>query len=254
MPDIVRAIRLPNVNSAASRHRTPGPRYRDGLACARRCSVIIFNPTWDEAVLAAAGVGGVSAVLLHRARRRSLRRRDLGAGGEAAGRRGRFARESALVLALFALWQFAGSFSVLGPEGARDRGRWLWAVERAAHLPSEAWLQRLTLPHPLLIQAFNLYYDILHFPVLIACLIWLFVRHRDRYGEFRITLAVFTGLCLLIQLMPVGRPGCCPGSAWWTRRPCMASRFTRHRAGSRLISSRPCRPSTSAGRSWWRSR
>ena len=169
--------------------------------------MIIFNPTWEESVLAAAGVGGLSAVLLYRGKAIA---RSSGETAALSARRlagaGRFARESALVLVLFALWQFAGSFSVLGPEGALDRGRWLWDVERAAHLPSEAWLQRLTLPHPLLMQAFNLYYDILHFPVLIACLIWLFVRHRDRYGEFRITLVAFTGLCLLIQLIPVAPP------------------------------------------------
>jgi hypothetical protein len=74
------------------------------------------------------------------------------------------------------------------------------------HLPSEAALQRPILPHPVLVQASDLYYDILHFPVLIACLIWLFVRHRERYGQFRITLVAFTALCLLIQLIPVAPP------------------------------------------------
>jgi len=169
--------------------------------------VIIFNPTWGQAVTAAAGLGVASAALLHRGRFVAS------AGGEdAAGRArrltgaGRFVRESALVVALFALWQFAGSFSVMGPDGALGRARWLWDAERVVHMPSEASLQRLVMPHPPLMQAFNLYYDILHFPVLIACLIWLFVWHRDRYGSFRITLVAFTGLCLLIQLIPVAPP------------------------------------------------
>ncbi len=30
----------------------------------------------------------------------------------------------------------------------------------------------------LLVQAFNVYYAVLHFPVLIGCMIWLFVRHQ----------------------------------------------------------------------------
>ena len=68
------------------------------------------------------------------------------------------------------------------------------------------------LPHPLLVQAFNLYYDTLHFPVLIACLIWLFVRHRDRYSPPRTTLVALTGACLLIQLVPVAPPRMLPGT------------------------------------------
>src|SRR5262249_11692344 len=119
---------------------------------------------------------------------------------------GRFGRETALVLALFALWQFAGTHAVLGPGGALGRARWLWDVERWMHWPSEAWMQHLVLPYPYLVQAFNLYYDILHFPVLIACLVWLFIWHRERYGSFRITLVAFTGICLVIQFVPVAPP------------------------------------------------
>ena len=137
------------------------------------------------------------------------------AGRAAAARRlataGGFAREAALVVGLFALWQFAGSFAVLGPAGATGRARWLWQAERVLHLPSEASLQRLALPHPALMQVFDLYYDLLHFPVLIGCMIWLFIRHRDRYGQFRTTLVAFTGLCLVIQLIPVAPPRLLPG-------------------------------------------
>ena len=176
--------------------------------------MIIFNPTWEEAVAGAAGLAGLSAALLYRGKALAgtpaVDKGDEGARTARTARRllasGRFAREAALVVGLFALWQFAGTFSVFGPDGALGRARWLWDAERAMHWPSEAWLQHQVLPHPLLMQAFNLYYDILHFPVLIACLIWLFIWHRDRYGPFRITLAVFTGLCLFIQLIPVAPP------------------------------------------------
>jgi PAP2 superfamily len=117
-----------------------------------------------------------------------------------------FSQETALVLGLFALWQYAGSFAVLGPAGALGRSRWIWHAERVLHLPSETSLQRVFLPHPLLIQFFNLYYDSLHFPVLITCMVWLFVRHRDSYQRLRTTLVVFTGSCLLVQLIPVAPP------------------------------------------------
>jgi hypothetical protein len=114
--------------------------------------------------------------------------------------------ESALLFGLYALWQFAGSFTVMGTSGALPRGRWLWDAERVLHLPSETALQRLVLPHPLLVQACNLYYDILHFPLLGAGLIWLYARHRADYPRIRTTVAAFTGISLLIQLIPVAPP------------------------------------------------
>jgi PAP2 superfamily len=119
---------------------------------------------------------------------------------------GGVAWESALLFGLYALWQFAGSFTVMGTSGALPRGRWLWDAERVLHLPSETALQRLVLPHPLLVQACNLYYDILHFPLLGACLIWLYARHRADYPRIRTTVALFTGISLLIQLIPVAPP------------------------------------------------
>lgn len=119
---------------------------------------------------------------------------------------GGVAWESALLFGLYALWQFAGSFTVMGTSGALPRGRWLWDAERVLYLPSETALQRLVLPHPLLVQACNLYYDILHFPLLGACLIWLYARHRADYPRIRTTVAAFTGISLLIQLIPVAPP------------------------------------------------
>jgi hypothetical protein len=119
---------------------------------------------------------------------------------------GGVAWESALLLVLYGLWQFAGSFTVMGTSGALPRARWLWDAERVLYLPSETALQRLILPHPLLVQACNYYYDILHFPLLGACLIWLYARHRADYPRIRTTVALFTGISLLIQLIPVAPP------------------------------------------------
>jgi hypothetical protein len=179
--------------------------------------VINLDLSWQQAAAGSVSLAAAAAALLRRSR---LMVGGSGPGGDVTqepdlkrvktARRlaaaGGFVREAALVVGLFALWQLAGSFSVLGPDDALNRARWLWRAERMLHLPSEAAIQRLILPHPLLVQAFDLYYDILHFPVLIACLIWLFVWHRERYGQFRITLVAFTGLCLLIQLIPVAPP------------------------------------------------
>jgi hypothetical protein len=122
------------------------------------------------------------------------------------------ARESALLFGLYALWQFAGSFTVMSAAGAVPRARWLWHAERVLLLPSETSLQRPFLAHPVLVQACNLYYDVLHFPVLGACLIWLYARHRQSYPRVRTTVAVFTGASLLIQLIPVAPPRLLPGT------------------------------------------
>jgi PAP2 superfamily len=153
--------------------------------------------SWQYALASAVFLAVVTIVL------RLLRR-----GGAWAG----VAFEAALLFGLYALWQFAGSFTVMSSDGALPRGRWLWHAERVLHLPSETALQRLFLPHPVLVQACNLYYDILHFPVLGACLVWLYVRHRDRYPQFRTTIALFTGISLLIQFIPVAPPRLLPGT------------------------------------------
>jgi PAP2 superfamily len=161
--------------------------------------VIDLELSWHQAA-ATAGALAVGTVALRRSRRPRLAAASV------------FTQESALVLALFALWQYAGSFGLMGPGGALGRSRWIWHAERLVHLPSETWVQGLFLPHPLLIQFFNLYYDSLHFPVLITCLIWLFVRHRESYRRVRTTLVLLTGACLLIQLVPVAPPRMLPGT------------------------------------------
>jgi hypothetical protein len=155
--------------------------------------------SWPAATVAA-GALGVTAVGLRISRRPRL------AGAAVV------AQETALLFGLFALWQFAGSFAILGPGGALARSRWIWHFERVIQLPSETALQRIFLPHPLVIQFVNIYYASLHFPVLIGCLIWLFVAHRDRYAQMRTTLVVFTGACLLIQLIPVAPPRMLPST------------------------------------------
>jgi PAP2 superfamily len=117
-----------------------------------------------------------------------------------------FVREAGLVVALYAMWQYAGTFSVMGTEGALPRARWIWHTERVLHLPSEAAVQHLILHFPLLVETFNLYYATMHFVGLIIFLLWLFARHREHYSQIRITLVLLTGACLAIQLIPVAPP------------------------------------------------
>jgi PAP2 superfamily len=122
-----------------------------------------------------------------------------------------FAREATLIGGLYALWQLAGTLSVLGTSGALSRADWIERTERTWHLPSEASLQHHFTGHPLIIQAANLYYATMHFGVLFVFLVWMFVWHRDRYPKVRRVLALTTLVCLAIQLIPVAPPRMLPG-------------------------------------------
>ena len=155
--------------------------------------MIDLELSWREAAIAAAAVAAAS-VAMRRSRRPRLAAVSV------------FGQETALILGLFALWQYAGSFGFVGPGGALGRGRWIWHLERVLHLPSETTLQQAFLPHPLIIQFFNLYYLSMHFAVLIITLIWLFAWHRAAYRRLRTTLVLFTGACLVIQFVPVAPP------------------------------------------------
>ena len=117
-----------------------------------------------------------------------------------------FAREAALIFFLYAIWQRAGSLSVMHVSGARSRGLSIWHFERALHFPSELSIERAFLHHSWAIQLMNGYYAIAHVPALVIFLIWLFTWHRENYGPWRDTIALTTGACLLIQLVPVAPP------------------------------------------------
>jgi PAP2 superfamily len=155
--------------------------------------VINLELSWPEAAVTAGVLAG-GAVAARRARVRGL----VTASG--------FLAEAAVLLGLFALWQLAGSYVLLGPDGAIGRARWIWHAERAVHLPSEALVQRAFLGHPLAVQAFNLYYAGLHFAVVIACLAWVYIWHRRCYPAVRTTLVLFTAASLLVQFIPVAPP------------------------------------------------
>lgn len=117
-----------------------------------------------------------------------------------------FAFEAAILALLYSLWQLAGSWSVTGMSSALDRAHWIMRAEHDLLLPSEQSMQHLILGHPLVVQGVNLYYDTMHFTMMFVFLLWLFVRHRDQYRPVRTTMAMATGVCLLIQLIPVAPP------------------------------------------------
>lgn len=117
-----------------------------------------------------------------------------------------FAREAAIVSVLYSLWQLAGRLSLLGIDDALERGAWLWELERTLRLPNELTLQNAMVPHSFWTQVANIYYAGAHVPAMGVFLVWLFSRHRTLYPAWRNTLALVTGVCLLVQLVPVAPP------------------------------------------------
>ena len=74
-------------------------------------------------------------------------------------------------------------------------------------LPFEDNLQGFLLDHPTLIRLLNHYYIWFHFPAAIGLLLWLYLRHQDRYQPIRNLMAFVTFAALIIHLLfPLAPP------------------------------------------------
>ena len=170
--------------------------------------------SWQQAAVLAAGLFVAGLVLVSLARAGAQPGRSPGRAARWAvpwaarwgAHIGPFAREAGVVTALYALWQLAGNLAVGGLGQALAHAWWIWHTQRSLGLPSELAVQHVVLPHPLLSQLANLYYATMHFGVLIAMLLWLFVRHRDAYPPIRNAMAASTAICLLVSFLPVAPP------------------------------------------------
>ncbi len=120
-------------------------------------------------------------------------------------------RELAVMFVLYGLWQLAGSQSLAQVGGAVARGAAVARWERGLPVPGEAQVQHLVLGDWWVLRLFNVYYVGLHVVITGLCLVWVFARHRDRYPAVRNVLAVVTGVCLLVALIPVAPPRLVPG-------------------------------------------
>ena len=116
------------------------------------------------------------------------------------------ARETAIVLALFALWQLAARGALRQVEGAFTHAQQIIDVQRRLHLPSEITVQQLALPYESLIRASNGFYLYAHLNGMVVFLAWMFLRHRADYPRARNLVVLLTGACLLVQMVPVAPP------------------------------------------------
>jgi hypothetical protein len=115
-----------------------------------------------------------------------------------------------LILVLYSAWQYAGAWSIGRRRAATTRAEWIWRAERALHLPSERSVQSLIIGDHWLVRALNIFYASVHVPAMGTCMVWLFVRHRDRYPPVRMVIALVTGASLVIQMFPVAPPRLVP--------------------------------------------
>ena len=154
--------------------------------------------TWEQAVVVAAvllAVGLAGLAVSHFWPRRAV---EVVAAA---------AREAGIILALFGFWQIVRIRAVTRVAGGIRNGEWIWHTEQRLHLPSELGLERFMLRHEGALRLVNLFYNNVHFPAMIAFLVWLFVRHRPSYPSARTVIVLLTGACLTIQVfLPVAPP------------------------------------------------
>jgi hypothetical protein len=116
------------------------------------------------------------------------------------------AGEFALIAALYMVWRLARMLPIASTDGAFDRARRIDQLQHALRIPSELSLQHFVIHHGWLGRPATMYYATLHVPALIAFLVWLFLRHRDRYPHWRNALALTTAGCLFIRFIRVAPP------------------------------------------------
>lgn len=125
-----------------------------------------------------------------------------------------FAREFAVVLALFGSWQYIGHYVRTHSAGAMDRAREVQELQAWLHLPDERLLQLRVLPHEWVVQGINAYYASMHLTGMSLFLVWVWWRHRESFGQVRNTVAGSTLLCLVVQSIPVAPPRLLPGAGF----------------------------------------
>lgn len=154
-------------------------------------------PTWDQAAIATVAL--TTAWLLARGTARPWLRTTAA-----------FCQETALISFLYMLWRLARVLPLVQEEGAYDRGRQIWRLQRTLHLPSELTMERWTMAHHWVAQVTVDYYATVHVPALLLFLLWMWVRRPDEYPRWRNTLVLTTGFCLFIRFIRVAPPRLLP--------------------------------------------
>jgi hypothetical protein len=117
----------------------------------------------------------------------------------------------ALVIVFSAAYELLRTDMVQDGVAAAQHALAIVNLESAVGLFREQALQQVFLRAPDLVKVCNFYYGATHFVVPAAALIWLAVRHPDRYARARTTLGITTGVAFVVfWLYPVAPPRLLP--------------------------------------------
>ena len=117
------------------------------------------------------------------------------------------ARELAVVMILYGVWQKIRELAITKTAGAIENAHSLWNFERRFHFPNEVSLQKVFIDNRAVMDFLNVFYGGAHVPAAGALLIWVYARHRDRYSGVRNTFALAIAGCLAIQaVVPMAPP------------------------------------------------
>jgi PAP2 superfamily len=108
---------------------------------------------------------------------------------------------------LFRVYQLGRHLADGRETEALGNARELWGLERILDLPDEATLQHLALHSPDLLRFANRFYLAVHFPAAILFLLWVMIRHRDRWPRVRTVILLSTGAALVVHILyPLAPP------------------------------------------------
>ncbi len=115
--------------------------------------------------------------------------------------------EIALCGTLLVIYRAIRTITKSDLRAAFSNSREIIRFENWLGLPFERDLQGFLLEHPTYVKILNHYYVWFHFPSAIALLLWLYLRHPDRYRSFRNLMAFVTFAALVIHLaFPLAPP------------------------------------------------
>ena len=132
--------------------------------------------------------------------------------GRAGSDRRSLRGEMLLVIILLLLYNAGRLLAATRVSGAFSNAQDLLADERWLHLPREQTLQSAVLALPDLTRLANGYYALVHFPLTIGVLVWLWLRRPAHYLWARRSLVAATAAGLgIMVVLPTAPPRLMPG-------------------------------------------
>ncbi|HJQ93611.1 MAG TPA: phosphatase PAP2 family protein [Candidatus Thermoplasmatota archaeon] len=111
----------------------------------------------------------------------------------------RVAREAVAIWAMLTVYRLGRGLVAGKTDQATENAYWLIDVERSMGIFVERAWQQWTLAQPGLMDAFDWYYQTLHFPATGAFLVWVFFKHARHYARVRNSFVVATLIGFLMH-------------------------------------------------------